>query len=66
MSKILLAALTLSMLTLGVVAKADDFAGQQNQQNQQTGVNAYLDDQATNSQLADPTARDSIRSHGHP
>ena len=67
MRNILMAAVAASALMVGTAAMADDFSGQpQNQGQDQTGVNAYLDQQATQAQLSDPTARDSIRSHGHP
>ena len=45
------------------VAMADEFNSPQQQQG---GVSAYLDNQATDAELADPTAPNSIRSHGHP
>ncbi len=61
MRNILLAAVAVSALFVGTAAMADDFSGQT-----QTGVNAYLDQQATSAQLSDPTAPDSLRSHGHP
>ncbi len=66
MRNILFAALAASTLLVGTAAMADEFNGQANQTQNQTGVNAYLDQQATNAQLSDPTAPDSIRSHGHP
>ncbi len=63
MRNILLAAVAVSALFVGTAAMADDFSGQTQTQ---TGVNAYLDQQATSAQLSDPTAPDSLRSHGHP
>ncbi len=65
MRNILFAAVAVSALFVGTAAMADQFDGQ-NQTATQTGVNAYLDQQATGAQLSDPTAPDSIRSHGHP
>ena len=62
MRNFLMAAVAVAALATGSVAMADEFNGQQTQ----GGVNAYLDQQATDSQLADPTAPSSIRSHGHP
>jgi hypothetical protein len=63
MRNILFAAVAVSALFVGTAAMADEFGGQSPSQ---TGVNAYLDQQATGAQLSDPTAPDSIRSHGHP
>ncbi len=62
MRNFLMAAVAVAALASGTVAMADEFNGQQ----AQGGVNAYLDQQATDAQLADPTAPNSIRSHGHP
>ena len=60
----ILTAFTLAALVAGsAVARADDFDGRQ-QSN--SGANAYLDQQAKNSGLADPTAPNSLRSHGNP
>ncbi len=64
MRNILFAAVAASALVVGTAAMADEFNGQQ--QSAQNGVSAYLDQQATNAQLADPTAPNSLRSHGHP
>lgn len=66
MRNTLLAAVALFGLTVSTAALADDsgFGGSQTQDQQ--SVNAYLDQQSTNAQDADPTAPDSIRSHGHP
>ena len=63
MRNILMAAVAAAALMSASVAMADEF---NNDQAQSNGVNAYLDNQATDAQLADPTAPDSIRSHGHP
>ena len=63
MRNFLMAAVAVAALASGSVAMADEFNGQQQSQG---GVNAYLDQQATSSEFADPTAPDSIRSHGHP
>ena len=62
MRNFLMAAVAVAALASGSVAMADEFNGQQSQ----GGVNAYLDQQATNSEFADPTAPNSIHSHGHP
>ena len=62
MRNFLMAAVAVAALASGSVAMADEFNGQQSQ----AGVNAYLDQQATDAQMADPTAPNSIRSHGHP
>ncbi len=64
MRNILFAAIAASALFAGTAAMADEFNGQA--ANSQNGVSAYLDQQATNSQLADPTAPNSLKSHGHP
>ena len=64
MRNILFAAIAASALFAGTAAMADEFNGQA--ANSQNGINAYLDQQATNSQLADPTAPNSLKSHGHP
>ncbi len=59
----ILTALALAALVAGSsVVRADEFAGQQ-QAN--AGANTYLDQQAKNSGLSDPTAPNSIRSHGN-
>ncbi len=63
MRNILFAAVAASALFAGTAAMADEFNGQPQTQ---AGVSAYLNQQATNAQLSDPTAPDSIRSHGHP
>lgn len=65
MRKTMMAAVAIVALFAGTAAMADEFNGQ-NQTQTQNGVNAYMDQQATNAQLADPTAPDSLRSHGHP
>ena len=64
MRNFLMAAAILTSLgaTSLVAAHAEDFGGG----NGQTGINAYLNEQATNAQLSDPTAPDSVRSHGRP
>ena len=62
MRNFLIAAVAVAALASGTAAMADEFNGQQSQ----AGVNAYLDQHATDAQLADPTAPTSIRSHGHP
>lgn len=64
MRNILFAAIAASALFAGTAAMADEFNGQA--ANNQSSINAYLDQQAANSQLADPTAPNSLRSHGHP
>jgi len=63
MRNLLMAAVAATALMGASVAMADEFNSPQQQQG---GVSAYLDNQATNAELADPTAPDSIRSHGHP
>ena len=62
MRNFLMAAVAVAALASGSVAIADEFDGQQSQ----GGLKAYLDQQATDSEFADPTAPDSIHSHGHP
>ncbi len=63
MRNFLMAAVAVAALASGSAAMADDtFGGQP----AQAGVNSYLDQQATNSEFADPTAPNSIHSHGHP
>ena len=62
MRNYIMAAIAVAALAGGTVARADEFNGQQDQ----GGPSAYLDQQATNSQFADPTAPDSLRSHGKP
>lgn len=67
MRNILFAAVAASALFAGTAAMADDFNGQAAaSQNGVSSYNAYLDQQATNAQLADPTAPNSLRSHGNP
>ncbi len=62
MSKAFLAAVAATLVTLGAAAKADDYTG--------TTANdasaAALDHRAASSEFSDPTARDSMRSHGRP
>ena len=62
MRNFIMAAVAVAALASGSVAMADEFNGQQQSQG---GVNAYLDQQATNAQDADPTAPSSLHSHGH-
>ena len=62
MRNTLFAALALTALLAAGVARADEFGGTQTQ----TGVSAALDNQSANAQDSDPTARDSVRSHGRP
>ncbi len=62
MRNFLMAAVAAAALMSASVAMADEF----NSPQQQGGVSAYLDNQATNSEFADPTAPNSIHSHGHP
>ncbi len=63
MRKFLMAAVAVAALASGSAAMADDtFGGQA----AQPGVNAYLDQQSTVAEDADPTAPTSIHSHGHP
>ena len=64
MRNILFAAIAASALFAGTAAMADEFNGQAAAN--QNGINAYLDQQATNAQVADPTAPNSLRSHGNP
>jgi hypothetical protein len=55
----LFATVALAALIAAVsVARADDFGDQ-------SAAVAYLNQQATNAQLSDPTAPNSIRSHGN-
>ncbi len=63
MRNFLMAAVAAAALMSASVAMADEFNSPQQQQG---GVSAYLDNQATNSEFADPTAPNSIHSHGHP
>lgn len=42
----------------------DEFGGKPDQG--QSAVDSYLNAQARDAQLADPTARDSLRTHGNP
>ena len=63
MRNFLMAAVAVTALMSASVAMADEFNSPQQEQG---GVNAYLDNQATDAQLADPTAPNSLRSHGHP
>lgn len=65
MRTLLLAAVAASALFAGSAAMADEFSGQAAAANQ-NGINAYLDQQAVNAQQADPTAPNSLRSHGRP
>ena len=59
----ILTAFALAALVAGVsVVRADEFGGQQ-QSN--AAASTYLDQQAKNSTLSDPTAPNSIRSHGN-
>ncbi len=62
LSRILLAAIILAALAAGAVANADEFGGRTTSE----GANAALDKQAKDAGLSDPTARDSLRSHGQP
>ncbi len=67
MRNLLMAAVAVAVLSSGGVAMADEFNGTDNQTHgTQGGVSAYLDQQATTAELADPTAPNSLRSHGHP
>ena len=68
MRNLLMAAVAVAALASGSVAMADEFNGQPTTGDHQTqaGVNTYLDEQATDAQFADPTAPNSLRSHGHP
>lgn len=65
MRNILFATVAVFGLALASTAMADDFTGDNHGTDQQ-GVSVYMDQQATNAQLSDPTAPNSIRSHGHP
>ena len=72
MRNFIFAALTATALLGGAAtARADDFRAAAADDMtghftvNQAAVGAYLDTQAANSQLSDPTAPDSIRSHGH-
>lgn len=68
MRNILLAAAAVAALFVTTAAMADEFSGQQAQGQTQSdsSINAYMDQQAAGSELADPTAPHSLRSHGHP
>ncbi len=64
MRTIFCTALLLAGLSGGTAALADDFSG--GPPSNAAAASAALDRQATASQFADPTAPDSLRSHGHP
>lgn len=79
MRNILIAAFAFGAIVAGgTVARADDFGGQRHVANSPTAYTeygsqdqnhesfgAYLDNQASSAQLSDPTAPNSIRSHGN-
>lgn len=77
MRNTILAAFAVAALVAGAsAAKADEFGQRQanapqayqdngNPNATDSGASAYLDQQAVNSELSDPTAPNSIRSHGH-
>ncbi len=68
MRSFILAAAAVAALASGGVAMADEFNGQPNGGDHQTqaGINTYLDQQATDAEFADPTAPNSLHSHGKP
>jgi cytochrome c-type biogenesis protein CcmH/NrfF len=60
------AVLSLASATAAVAQEDTNGFGSDDQQQNQQAVSSYLNNQSVQAEDSDPTAPDSIRSHGHP